>query len=162
MVKNLYLVRHAIAENTSGVDFDRRLTAEGERLARHLGRWLDEHKIEMDKVYTSPAARALTTADLITEPRGMSGMVEEVEELYEASVRTFLQTVNRVSESLSHVFFVGHNPTITYLAEFISGNGVDNMEPGSMVHLKIERLEWAHLGEKSGEFVKYLSPGEIS
>ncbi len=162
MVKNLFLVRHAYAENDSGSDFDRSLTAEGERVARHLGRWLFDNKVDIDKVFSSPARRALMTADLITEPLGVSGVVEEVEGLYEASVRSFLQAVNSTDEALTNVFFVGHNPSITYLAEFISGNGVEGMEPGSMVHIKIQGFEWSGIGEKTGELIKYLSPREIS
>jgi len=118
--------------------------------------------VEIDRVDASAAIRAISAADLMTESRGVSGIVEEVEELYEASVRTFLQVINDTNESFESVFFVGHNPTITYLAEFISGNGVDNMEPGSMIHLKVEGIDWGGIGEKTGKLVKYLSPREIS
>lgn len=161
MVKKLYLVRHAEAAHNTSDDFSRPLTPEGERVARHLGKWLDSHEINVDQLMCSTALRAKTTAELIDESLGKGSIALEPE-LYEASVRTFLRAINQISEEYNEVLVVAHNPAITYLAEYVSGQPLSNMEPGGIAILSFEKLAWEEVSEKNGYLVKYVSPGEIS
>ena len=161
MVKKLYLVRHAEAANTTASDFQRPLTGEGERVARRLGKWLDEQAFSIDQIYSSTALRAKTTAELINESLG-KGSVQQDAELYEASVRTFLRAVNAISDEINGAMMVAHNPSITYLAEYLTGSPIANMEPGSMAIITFSDFEWAEAGEKTGSLDRYVSPREIS
>lgn len=161
MVKKLYLVRHAEAANSTASDFQRPLTAEGERVARHLGKWVDAEEIVVDQIIASTALRAKTTAELVNESLGKSSIKDDAE-LYEASVRTFLRSVNSISEECANAMMVAHNPAITYLAEYLTGQPVVNMEPGSMVIITFSDFEWSAVGEKTGTLDRYISPREIS
>ena len=130
-------------------------------MARHLGKWLDGQEIVIDQLITSTALRAITTTELINESLG-KGSVKSESELYEASVRTFLRTINEISDDHQQVLIVAHNPAITYLAEYVSGQPLSNMEPGGVCILSFENLSWAEVSEKTGYLVKYVSPQEIS
>lgn len=161
MVKKLYLVRHAEAANSTASDFQRPLTAEGERVARHLGKWIDLQALEIDQIIASTALRAKTTAELINESLS-KGNVKDDEELYEASVRTFLRCVNANSEENTNILMVAHNPAITYLAEYLTGSPIVNMEPGGMAIISFSGFDWGEVGEKTGSLDRYVSPREIS
>ena len=161
MVKKLYLVRHAKASNSAASDFQRPLTAEGERLARHLGKWIDQQEIVIDLIISSTALRAKTTAELINESLGKSNIKQD-QELYEASVRTFLRSVNAISDEYGNAMMVAHNPAITYLAEYVTGAPMVGMEPGSMAMITFSELDWAEIGEKTGSLDRYLSPVEFT
>lgn len=161
MVKKLYLVRHAEAANTTASDFQRPLTAEGERVARHLGKWIDRQEFKVDQIISSTALRAKTTAELINESLG-KGNVKHDEELYEASVRTFLRCVNSNTDENDNILMVAHNPSITYLAEYLTGAPVVNMEPGGIAIVTFSGFAWVEVGEKTGTLDRYVSPREIS
>lgn len=160
MVNKLYLVRHAQAANSTGSDFQRPLTGEGERVARHLGKWMDQQELSIDLIISSTALRAKSTAAHIDESLG-KGSIKEDPELYEASVRTFLRAVNGIPAECANVLMVAHNPAITYLAEYLTGSAVVGMEPGSLAMIKLE-VAWEEVGEKSGSLERYVAPGEIS
>ena len=160
MVKQLFLVRHAEASNNSSQDISRPLTPEGHRIARHLGNWLAESDWNINKVFSSNAERALDTANAITEALKMSRVNIE-SELYEASVRTFLGIVNQTEDSIDQALFVAHNPAITYLAEYITGEPVPAMEPGSLSIITFAGINWNMVGEKTGSLNRYLSPAEL-
>ncbi len=161
MVKKLYLVRHAEAANNTASDFQRPLTAEGERVARHLGKWIDQKEFDIDQIISSTALRATTTAELINESLS-KGSIKHDAELYEASVRTFLRCVNAISNESLNILMVAHNPAITYLAEYLTGSPIVNMEPGGMAIITFSDFEWEGVGEKTGTLDQYVSPREIS
>lgn len=161
MVKKLYLVRHAEASNSTASDFQRPLTAVGERVARHLGKWIDQQEFAIDQIISSTALRAKSTAELIDESLRKENIKHE-EELYEASVRTFLRVVNAIASENQQVLMVAHNPTITYLVEYLTGSAIVGMEPGSMCILTFSDVEWSEVGEKTLRMDRYISPTEIS
>src|SRR4029077_5174065 len=63
----LYVVRHAIAEDTapSGGDAARRLTSEGRRKMEQVARGLRALGIEPDVILTSPLVRAVETTRIV-------------------------------------------------------------------------------------------------
>jgi len=155
MVKKLILLRHGEAANDTARDFDRSLTPTGERTIRHLAIWLEENEFKLDKIFTSTAKRALDTASILSE--ALSVILKKEDELYESSVRTFLQLVNETDEETECCIFVGHNPTITYLAEYLTAQPV-NLEPGGAAIIELEDVNWSQVSEKTGDLAQYLSP----
>src|ERR1700745_3310838 len=68
----LYLVRHAIAEESSstGRDADRALTREGEAKMRRVAQGLRAIEVRLDLILTSPYRRAAETAEVLAAPLG--------------------------------------------------------------------------------------------
>jgi phosphohistidine phosphatase len=67
----IYLLRHGDAEDGSGEDDARRLTAKGERQARAAGAALAALGATIDACLASPKVRAAETARLACEPLGL-------------------------------------------------------------------------------------------
>ena len=164
MAKNLYLVRHAKAQQQSidNTDFSRELADRGLRDASLVGSYFKEQGYTVDMIISSPAARALATAELMAQQ--MDYKLESIhtnEELYMASVRTFLQVVNKLKDNWDGVMITSHDPAVTYLGEYLSNAEVGHMPTGSVMAVSFDTDSWAEISENSGTLVAFITPRKI-
>jgi phosphohistidine phosphatase len=109
---DLILWRHAEAE-PGEPDLGRRLTAKGLQHAERVGAWLDRHLPATARVLTSPADRALQTAQGLkrkyhVEPALAPG----------ASVAAIVAAAGW-PDAREPVLIVGHQPTLGSVASFV-------------------------------------------
>jgi phosphohistidine phosphatase len=164
MSKKLYLVRHAKAQQQSidNTDFSRELADRGMRDASLVGSYFKEHKYLVDIIISSPAARALSTAELMAQQ--MEYKLESIhtnEELYMASVRTFLQVINQLKDDWSGVLITSHDPAVTYLGEYLSNGEVGHMPTGSVMAISFDTDSWSEISENSGSLEAFITPRKI-
>ncbi len=165
MGKQLILLRHAetLEKQTGQLDKDRELTARGIVQATQAGTYLKENKIRIDAIFSSSAIRTnMTTAIVADAIRCDSRNIFYHDELYEATTRTFLQFINAISDEHRSVMCVGHNPSITYLAEYLTKADVGEMSPGSLVIITTTSDQWAALSEGTATFVKHIYPQRVN
>lgn len=165
MPKQLYLLRHAqSADKQAGqADKDRELTPVGTKETFQIGAFLHHDKIDLDVIYCSSALRARTTAQLISDTIKLD--VEKViadEELFQASARTFFEFVQRLDNAYSNVMCVGHNPAISYLAEYLTNAEIGDMLPAGMVSIRLKIDLWENLQKGEGEMMQYIYPEMLS
>lgn len=160
MNRTLYLIRHSYAENPGGKsDIDRTLTMEGQSTVRALGRHLIKQSFKPDIIFCSTAQRTRETATNLVEELEMNDhVISYVDVIYNASPRELLSVLNGVDKSVREVAIIGHNPTITYFGEFLTGTGIGNMEPAGVVSIKFEKVSWEEISQGSGIFVSYYHP----
>jgi phosphohistidine phosphatase len=161
MSKSLFLLRHGRAsEKVSGQkDIDRSLDAVGLQNSSRMGMKLKEDQIRFDIILSSPAERAMNTATLIAEQVGYDpSRIHVNEDIYEASVRSLLNTVNHFKNSWETVLLVGHNPSISYLTEYISNGEVGTIETCGLVEVSFDIDSWEEVGEHSGSLKNYVHP----
>lgn len=161
MDRFLYLMRHAqSADKQPGQpDKERELTPRGMRDSVKIGTYLYTQKISPDVIVSSTATRAKATAGLLLD--ALKLMPEKIrlnDELYEASVRTFLQEINQLEDDLNHVICVGHNPAISYLAEYLTKSEIGDLTPGGLVIIQPDTLLWQKVGEGTCRLVKLITP----
>ena len=164
MLKNLYLVRHAKAQQQSidNTDFSRELADRGLRDASLVGSYFKEQGFLVDMIISSPAARALATAELMAQQMGYKlESIHTNEELYMASVRTFLQVVNQLKDNWDSVMITSHDPTVTYLGEHLSNAEVGHMPTGSAMAISFDTDSWEEISENSGSLVSFITPRKI-
>jgi phosphohistidine phosphatase len=122
--------------------------------AGRMGEFLAEMKFNPDLMVASPAARALSTATLVAERVGFSEhLMQTPEGLHNASPRTLLDIVCNLPESANRVMLIGHNPGISYLAEYFSGADVGYLSPGGMVCIGFDGQIWKELSQRSGRLL---------
>lgn len=164
MSKKLYLVRHAKAQQQSidNTDFSRMLSERGMRDASLVGDYCKQHGYSVDMIISSPAARAFATAELMAQQmeHNLEG-IHTNEELYMASVRTFLQVVNQLKDDWESVLITSHDPTVTYLGEHLSNAEVGHMPTGSMMAINFETDSWAEVSENTGTLESFVTPRKI-
>lgn len=161
MTRNLYLLRHSYAEDPgSKKDKDRMLTMKGNVTARGVGRYLSKSKIEIDQVYCSTAARTReTTTNVLEELQLNEQQVIYLDDIYEASVRELLQVINAIDKDIDHALVVGHNPAISYIGEYITGDSIGGMQPAGLVTITTD-MDWDMVGKNTCQFVSYFHPEE--
>lgn len=165
MAKTLYLLRHAEAAGKEARQEDkaRELTQGGLKDALHMGAWFAGQSIAFDLIASSSALRAEQTATLVTEGMKLEHpkiLVEDI--LYEASTRQFLDYVNNIEDGYNHVLVTGHNPAISYLAEYLTKADVGDMAPGSTVIIRFDFSSWKNVSENTGVLLKYVTPAEVA
>lgn len=149
-MKHLILIRHAeSAEKVTGqTDKDRELTTSGMRQAASSGYFLKNQFSQIDIIFASVAERARTTAQLIAEQLNATDLVSIEDELYQASVGTLFEMI-RNGDQYQNIAIVGHNPTLSYFAEFITDSEVDEMSPSTVLIFKVPIGNWKELAKGS-------------
>lgn len=161
MPKHLYLLRHgASAEKQTGQsDKDRMLTSQGTRETLLIVGYLLKQKLMPGIIVSSTAERARTTAGLIADAMRIDpDQVLLEEELFQASTRTFLEVVNQLDDAHAHVMCVGHNPTISYLAEYVTKAEIGDMAPSGLAIIRFNCNSWKDAGPEKGELINYIYP----
>ena len=159
--KTLYLLRHARAMDKTGSqkDIDRELNSVGLQNSTRMGIFIDKEKESFDIIITSPAIRAQTTASLIAEQIAYNtAKIHTNDEVYEASVRSLLKTVNQLKDEWNSVLIVGHNPSVSYLAEYLTREEIGNMTTCGLVKIGLEVNSWEEVSEGLGQLISYNYP----
>ncbi|MDH5475477.1 MAG: histidine phosphatase family protein [Cyclobacteriaceae bacterium] len=161
MAKKLYLLRHAqtLDKQHDESDADRQLTAIGTQNATRMGINIKNKNIIPDMMISSPAIRARYTSELVAEQIGYDlSRIHYNSEIYNASIRTLLKAVNNFKDEWKSTLLVGHNPAITFLAEYLSGEPIGNMSTCGLVCLSFDFNNWSMVSENNAEFKWYEYP----
>jgi phosphohistidine phosphatase len=120
----ILFIRHATAEQAGkGGDAARKLTGKGVQEAKMLAGALEAMGETVDKVLTSPLARATQTAAILGERLGAA--VEESDLLAPGGDREELRSLlgQLAADGLQAVALVGHTPTLEQMiGELIAGS----------------------------------------
>ncbi|MEM7549706.1 MAG: histidine phosphatase family protein [Bacteroidota bacterium] len=161
MIKKLFLIRHGSAHEKEAhqKDFDRKLTSDGIRDSVLVGKYIFQHFKNPSIIISSSANRCAETASIIAEQLKFdTSKVDQRQDLYESSVRSLLQAVNELPEEADAVIIVAHNPSISYLADYLTEENVESMPPASLAVIEFQELEWAEVSEKNGDISLFLKP----
>lgn len=164
MKKTLLLVRHARAEDQSKMfkDFDRELVGGGIMDSARLGHFLKTEGIGVEAIKTSNAVRTYQTAKIIAEQLKFDvDEIEAVDKLYSGGPQAYLAVINNTSETVTTLLVCGHNPDISYFAEYLTHADVASMEKCSMVTVEFDGLAWAEISAKTGALKEYLTPQSL-
>ena len=155
-MKSLTLFRHAKAErdSTSGRDFDRRLAEQGEMDAARMGDELRRLGLEFDLILSSPAVRAVQTAEL-------SGLAPRFDQrIYNASTDQLLALVQETGDQVGRLLMVGHNPGFERLASKLVGERLE-MPTGSLIEIELAMGRWRDIGRGNYLLSRFLKPRDL-
>lgn len=119
----LYLLRHAIAEerSASGVDAQRVLTPAGITQTTHTAMAMQTLNIRLDTIATSPFYRARQTADIIAHSYQLTPVVDE-----RLAPGLDVNVINHIVQQIpnQHVLVVGHEPDLSWLVWSLAGKRI--------------------------------------
>ena len=159
-MKTLFLVRHAKSSRDDPTlrDRERPLDDRGMRDATRMGRRLAERKVKPDRILSSPALRALTTAQLIAGEIGASRQdIDVVEQLYASTPGELLAVIRALDNRVERVMLFGHNPEFTDLARRLSPE-IRDMPTCAVAEFRFETQAWADVGEVEPAKVRLDEP----
>ena len=146
-MKHLILLRHAKSDwkDPALVDADRPLAERGEQDAPRMGGRLKLHGAHPTLLLTSPARRALRTAELVGRALGLDRQhTRTVAELYLATPHEILSVVAAQDDAHDSMLLVGHNPGLTDLVnELLPGLGLDNLPTTGVAGIDLEAPTWS-------------------
>lgn len=163
MPRILHLLRHAqSAEKQQGqVDKDRDLTATGMREAASIGHYIKKNNLAIERIVSSAAIRAQSTSSVINGIIGTNAEIVIEDDLYEASVRNLMEYVNRLDDEYKNVLIVGHNPYLSYFAEYLTKAEIGSMFTAGLATLRFSVDRWSAIAEGSGSLENYVYPAIV-
>jgi phosphohistidine phosphatase len=164
-VRRLTVVRHAKSDWSlpDQQDWDRVLNKRGQRDAPEMARRLRSRKLKPDRIVSSPAVRALTTATIMAHE--LKVKVEQLlqdERLYLASAPDMLEVVREKGGDAAHLMVFGHNPGITdFVNRLSAGEQIDNMPTCGVFTASFDIDGWASLGWGQGRDEEFDYPRNV-
>jgi phosphohistidine phosphatase len=160
-MKKLYIVRHAKSSWSDGSlsDFDRPLNNRGESDAPLIGKVLKKAKVLPDLVISSPAKRAFSTAEIISDKIGYSKdkIVKEID-LYHAGPLDLISIINKVSNNVDSLMIFGHNPGFTYLINTLTNFSLPNLPTCGFAEIELFVDDWKEVSKDVGKVINYEYP----
>jgi len=157
-MKSITFIRHA---NASGdpfakTDFDRPLSQLGIDEVNLMGNILVEKEINFDKIISSPANRAISTARIIKNKIGITSRIVQKENIYGASSADLFYLIEGLNDNINSVALIGHNPTFHVISEQLSGQQFLKFPTCSIVKINFDIESWMMLS--AGKLEWFLSP----
>ena len=155
----LYVMRHAKSDWTvsGAIDFERPLNRRGKKDVPRVGRALQGTGLLPQRVITSPAARALATAEGIVS--GLTPSPELVQDgrIYHAGPHALSAVAAEQGSGAGCVMAVGHNPGMEEWIEMLCGAAV-RLPTAGLALIGLEIGDWSELEGTRGELQWLVTP----
>lgn len=138
-MKRLFIIRHAKSSwsEPGRDDFDRPLGKRGKKDGPEMAKRLGDAGIHPDLIVASPAKRAKKTAQFMARGTGYDPeAIRYEDDLYLGTISYHLQLLATLFTQVDTLFLVGHNDTLTRLAEHLSGKNLGNVPTCGIVCLE--------------------------
>ncbi len=150
MIKELLILRHAEAGwNSNITDYNRPLTKQGQDDAQQIGLWLKNQNLTPELVISSPAIRAISTAEIVCDAMEFPIHSVQIEKnIYEASLSALHQVLFTIPGSVQRLLLIGHNPGLEYLlSDLAPDNPRTTLYPATVAYLQLDQ-QWSSLQGK--------------
>lgn len=164
VMKTIFLVRHAQAVDKNEIpsDFDRSLTQNGIKDAETMAKRLKEANIIPDLFISSPAKRAIETANIFAKELNYlqkNTVLKNI--IYEkSSVESLLNMLQEVDDKYSTIILFGHDPTISLLAQFLIKGFQKNIPKCGVVGIGFKKDSWREIKRAEGKLKLFESPNK--
>jgi phosphohistidine phosphatase len=166
MTRELLLLRHGKSDwNVGADDFYRPLKDRGKRGAQRIGVWLAQQAMIPEQIITSPAERALVTAEKTCKASGhVDTQIQRDKRVYEAGVDELLAVL--ADATARRVMLVGHNPGLEELLEWLAGDVVVMPKDGKLLPTAtLAQLQmpddWRSLSPGCASLTTIIRPGTL-
>lgn len=160
MERKLFVIRHGKSSWEHLVDdIDRPLIERGIKGAYLVAERLLKAGLVPERAISSPAVRALHTAEIVTRTLGMEvGSLEIRKELYLADLKDILKLIAGTDDRLASLAIFGHNPGFTDLANFLMKDRIDNLPTAGVLVVTFRAERWKDLDRQKVSEVYFDFP----
>jgi len=160
-VRTLLVMRHAKSDwgDAALSDHDRPLNRRGLRDAPRMGEWIRDHAGVPDRILSSTAVRAFTTAQRVAEAAGFAGTIEARRDLYLVDASRWREIVALAGDDAEVLLTVSHNPGVEEIVETLGG-GVQRMPTAAVAWFEVEG-DWAELAARTCRLREIWRPKEL-
>nr|MDD3720328.1 histidine phosphatase family protein [Candidatus Gracilibacteria bacterium] len=165
-MKRLIIVRHAKSgfKNTNMIDFERPLSDKGIEEIKFISKILKKLELKTDLILCSSAVRTRETLEgLWEELDGENEKVVYDKGIYDyhmsETLDYYLDLISKVNDKNNVLVIIGHNPFVSRLTGFLSGN--ENLGMGTLgvaiIDFDIEK--WKEVREIKGILDLFINIG---
>ncbi len=160
-IKKLYIVRHSKAVEVAPdfSDFNRCLADYGVEKATLIAQHLARDQMDVDLMLSSPACRALETANIFSEYlKYPSSEIVQLQPLYHfGGTEKAIDIISHVDDDVETLMLFGHNPTFNALSWNLCQEFREGMPTSSVVGITFNTKTWAKAVKKGGKLHTYLT-----
>lgn len=160
-MKKITFIRHAKSDWNLPelMDFDRPLNERGRNNAPNMGARMAKYEECPQLILLSAAVRTKETMKLFSEKAGWQDCKKiEKDWLYLASPQEYIKTVEKLANDLHYICFCGHNPTITAIINYYSGENLVNVPTCGLGMIEFDVDDWSSISRDSGRLMHYDYP----
>lgn len=157
----LSLVRHAKSSwaEAGRPDFERPLNDRGRADAPRMAARLGPLGLVPDRILSSPALRAITTARLFAGGLGIDVQAIAIDaRIYDASSDALLEVIRSQGDNARHLMLFGHNPGLSDLADRVGDSRFGVMPTCAIATFDLDLRRWSGLAGGLGRLSHYLYP----
>ena len=160
-MKTLFLLRHAKSswDNPNLSDFQRPLNNRGIQNAIELSSFFIKKGICPDIVLVSSSHRTLETLELAGK-HFSNDTINIKDVIYHASVETLVNLLE-TQENEETLLLVGHNPSMHYLAEILTGSRIDKFPTCALAEIQLT-TSWVDIRKASHTLVNFYTPKDYA
>lgn len=158
-MKRLFVMRHGKSDWSSPTsrDFDRPLAERGRRASDTIGRHLTQYPVDM--VLSSPAVRALTTAERVRDAAGWNIEITTHPDLYDSTPAITTNRLRSVPSDIETLLITGHQPTWSYLVATLTSEPMLDFPTAAVACVGLE--SWSELVPGTCSLEWYITPKDI-
>ncbi len=163
--RTLILIRHAKSahDNSKLTDFQRPLDKKGEEDADKTGKFLLSKKLTIDLILASPSVRTTQTITRICQ--GLNYEVKKVvydSTIYRCTTESMYKAIAKTNPAFKTILVVGHNPTITSLANTLQNDkGFKEVPTCGVVSINFGKISWTNIQKQRGKLWFATDPDKI-
>lgn len=161
MAKQLIVVRHGKSDwAESGMsDFDRPLNHRGHKNAVEMAERMSRRSLIPGLIVSSPAKRALTTAQHFSTVWNMPNQnIQREPSIYEANTTALLKVVNKLNNDFDRIALFGHNPGLTDFINYLADAHVYNLPTAAVSVIDFPFDDWLLISKHTGSLLLFDSP----
>lgn len=157
-------MRHAKAEAVAASDLERTLTERGRADAAEAGTWLRALGVVPDHALVSSAVRTRETWAAMAAAAGWDVAPDISTGLYSAGPEVTLDLLRELPPDARQVIVVGHNPTVSHVAQLLSDGLGDEAAARAMAQghptgacavFDVTEPQWSRLAFGDGRLVAF-------
>jgi phosphohistidine phosphatase len=127
-----------------------------------MGRFLKNKNILPDTIISSPAVRASKTTKIISDILSYPhNRVTYADQIYEANPNSLLKIIQSVDDKFNSVMLVGHNPSMTYFANMLANNRIDNIPTCGIFCAELDISSWQEISKNCGTLKFFEFPKNL-
>ncbi len=169
MTFHLYIMRHAKSDwSGSGIsDIDRPINQRGQKNAKQIGQWMQDHEYIPQGIISSPALRARQTIELVTDQLhdiDSKNIIYE-KDLYLANIAALLDCIRKYKQNLNSLMLVAHNPGLEQLVHYLANKTTEVVKNKTMTTANLVIFEYTDnkcdIETDEGKLKVFIKPKEL-
>ena len=162
-MKSILLFRHGKSDWNAKYegDHNRPLSKRGIKAAKLMGEYLFNIKQVPEKIISSTAIRAKTTAELALKYGNWNSCLHLNPNIYYCTTHRLKSIIAKQDSNIDFLCLVGHEPTLSSFLYKITGESLNHFPTASMVRIELPLNHWKQIEFGKGLISWFKKPKDL-